>query len=105
MRISDWSSDVCSSDLIIYARAKGQLDSHPFGTELDVYSDEYEWMSHSIAPEVGHDRARRVPVGTAQCSRPYDAALINISAMSFGSLGSRATEGLTPGPQARQSGG
>src|SRR3546814_481433 len=55
---------------IVYARAKGQLDAHPFGTELDVYSDEYEWMSHSIAPEVGHDRARRVTVGTAQCSRP-----------------------------------
>src|SRR3546814_2120207 len=27
---------------IIYARAKGQLDSHPFATGLDVYSDEYE---------------------------------------------------------------
>src|SRR3546814_19662318 len=51
-------------------------------------------MSHSIAPEVGHDRARRVTVGTAQCSRPSDAALLNISAMSFGSLGARAIEVL-----------
>src|SRR3546814_6304476 len=54
-------------------------------------------MSHSIAPEVGHDRARRVTVGTAQCSRPYDAALLNISAMSFGSLGARAIEALNLG--------
>jgi glutamate synthase domain-containing protein 2 len=82
---------------IVYARAKGDLDAHPFGTELDVYSDEYEWMSHSIAPEVGHDRAQRVQVGTAQCARPYQAALLNISAMSFGSLGARAIEALNLG--------
>src|SRR3546814_1285022 len=81
MRISDWSSDVCSSDL-------------PFGTELDVYSDEYEWMSHSIAPVEEHDRTRRARVGTAQCARPYDVALLNISAMSFGSLSARAIEAL-----------
>ncbi|SBV34745.1 Ferredoxin-dependent glutamate synthase [uncultured Sphingopyxis sp.] len=82
---------------IVYARAKGDLDAHPFGTELDVYSDEYEWMSHSIAPEIGHDRTQRVKVGTAQCARPYEAALLNISAMSFGSLGARAIEALNLG--------
>lgn len=82
---------------IVYARAKGDLDAHPFGTELDVYSDEYEWMSHSIAPEIGHDRAQRVKVGTTQCARPYEAALLNISAMSFGSLGARAIEALNLG--------
>src|SRR3546814_11454113 len=46
---------------------------------------------------VGHVRARRVTVGTAQGSRPYDAALLNISAMSFGSLGARAIEALNLG--------
>src|SRR3546814_17774660 len=60
-------------------RAKGQLDSHPFGTELDVYSDEYEWMSHSIAPVMGHDRTQRPTVGTSQCAKPYRPALLNIS--------------------------
>ena len=44
---------------LVYARAKGELDSHPFGTELDVYSDEYEWMSHSMAPVMAPDRSRR----------------------------------------------
>lgn len=82
---------------IVYARAKGDLDAHPFGTELDVYSDEYEWMSHSIAPAPAHDRTQRVKVGTAQCARPYEAALLNISAMSFGSLGARAIEALNLG--------
>lgn len=82
---------------IVYARAKGELDSHPFGTELDVYSDEYEWMSHSIAPATGADRSQRVHVGTAQCTKPYDVALLNISAMSFGSLGAKAIEALNLG--------
>ncbi|WP_432768692.1 MAG: FMN-binding glutamate synthase family protein [Sphingopyxis sp.] len=82
---------------LVYARAKGDLDAHPFGTELDVYSDEYEWMSHSIVPKMETDRTQRVTVGGAQCTRPYSAALLNISAMSFGSLGARAIEALNRG--------
>src|SRR3546814_16557273 len=78
-------------------RSKGQLDSHPFGTELDVYSDEYEWMSHSIAPVMGHDRTQRPTVGTSQCAKPYRPALLNISAMSFGSPGANAIEALNLG--------
>ncbi len=85
---------------LVYARAKGQLDSHPFGTELDVYSDEYEWMSHSIVPEMDQDRGARVAVGSGQCARPYSAALLNISAMSFGALGARAIEALNLGAHA-----
>ena len=85
------------SRALIYARAKGQNDSHPFGTELDVYSDEYEWMSHSIMPNKDADKAWRVRVGTAQCSKPYMAAPLNISAMSFGSLGANAIEALNRG--------
>lgn len=82
---------------IVYARAKGELDSHPFGTELDVYSDEYEWMNHSIAPRHDVDRTQRAKVGGAQCAQPYDAALLNISAMSFGSLSANAIEALNLG--------
>ncbi|WP_428631680.1 FMN-binding glutamate synthase family protein [Sphingopyxis sp.] len=84
---------------LVYARAKGDLDAHPFGTELDVYSDEYEWMGHSMAPAMDGDRGARVTVGTAQCSQPYSAALLNISAMSFGSLGANAIEALNLGAQ------
>lgn len=35
---------------LVYARTKRAEDAHPFGTELDVYSDEYEALGHSIAP-------------------------------------------------------
>src|SRR3954447_11244584 len=33
---------------LVYARAHAAEDAHPFGTELDVYSGEYEWLAHSM---------------------------------------------------------
>ena len=85
---------------LVYARAKGQLDSHPFGTELDVYSDEYEWLAHSIVPNADIASEWRVDVGSSQCSRPYSASLLNISAMSFGSLSAAAIMALNKGAKA-----
>ncbi len=82
---------------LIYARSKGDLDSHPMGTELDVYSSEYEWMTHSIAPRPDAPEQWRVDVGSSQCTRPYSASLLNISAMSFGSLGGNAIQALNLG--------
>ena len=64
---------------LIYARAKGDLDAHPMGTELDVYSDEYEWMSHSIAPDDSVPDQWRVDVGAGTCKQPYSSSLLNIS--------------------------
>ena len=82
---------------LVYARAKGQLDAHPFGTELDVYSDEYEWLAHSIAPNAKAPETWRVKVGGPQCAKPYDASLLNISAMSFGALSANAILALNQG--------
>ena len=82
---------------LVYARAKGELDAHPFGTELDVYSEEYEWLAHSIAPNATAPEQWRVKVGGAQCAKPYEAALLNVSAMSFGSLSANAVLALNLG--------
>ncbi|MXP15220.1 FMN-binding glutamate synthase family protein [Altererythrobacter confluentis] len=82
---------------LVYARAKGELDSHPMGTELNVYSDEYEWLSHSIVPNDHAPQWWRVNVGGADTAKPYSSALLNISAMSFGSLSARAIEALNAG--------
>lgn len=82
---------------LVYARAKGDVSTHPFGTELDVYSDEYEWLAHSMAPSRNAEKYTRVMVGTDQCSRPYSASRLNISAMSFGALGANAIEALNLG--------
>ncbi|MCP9221838.1 FMN-binding glutamate synthase family protein [Erythrobacter sp. LQ02-29] len=82
---------------LVYARAKGDLDDHPFGTELDVYSEEYEWMSHSIVPRSELPEFWRLDIGGPQCDKPYNSALLNISAMSFGSLSANAIEALNLG--------
>jgi glutamate synthase domain-containing protein 2 len=82
---------------LVYARAKGDVDAHPFGTELDVYSGEYEWLAHSIMPSKHAPKRTRVPVGLSTCSKPYHAARLNISAMSFGALSANAIEALNLG--------
>jgi len=82
---------------LVYARAKGQLDTHPMGTELDVYSDEYQWLGHSIQPNSAAPEEWRLSIGGPDCTQPYSAALLNISAMSFGSLSGRAIEALNLG--------
>src|SRR5690625_7456925 len=35
----------------VYQRTKKVRDTIPFGTQFDVYSEGYAWMSHSIAPK------------------------------------------------------
>ena len=81
---------------LVYARAKGEISTHPMGTELDVYSDEYEWLGHSIAPNEQAPESWHVRIGDT-CKKPYDSALLNISAMSFGSLSANAIEALNKG--------
>ncbi len=84
---------------IIYQRAKGDLDTAPFGTQLDVYKDGFEWMNHSIGAIDPHnlDHHPRVKVGGKDCLQPYSSSHLNVSAMSFGSLSSRAILALNGG--------
>ena len=85
---------------LVYQRAKGQLDTRPFGTLFEVYRNGYEWIDHSLAPSAVHDDNPRVRFGGADCSRPYDASPFNISAMSFGALSRTAIMALNKGAKA-----
>ena len=82
---------------LIYARAKGQSDKRPFGTQLDTRAIGYEWINHSIAPSVIPSHDFRVTVGGAACTQPYSMSLFNISAMSFGALSANAIMALNQG--------
>lgn len=84
---------------LIYQRAKMENDTIPFGTQLDVYENGYEWLSHSIAAISHHelDENPRVLVGGPNCLQPYSASIYNISAMSFGSLSQNAILALNGG--------
>lgn len=81
---------------IIYQRAKKAIDTTPFGTQLDVYEEGYEWMAHSIAA-LDHKNLEhhpRVMVGGKDCKKPYALSVMNVSAMSFGSLSKNAVLAL-----------
>lgn len=82
---------------LVYQRAKNTEDKHPFGTQDVVYGPGYMWLCHSIAPRhlEGHDF--RVRVGGPSCTKPYDASLYNVSAMSFGALSANAIRALNEG--------
>ena len=84
---------------VIYQRAKMELDTTPFGTQMDVYQEGYEWMNHSIAALDAHelDHNPKVKVGRPACERPYEASVLNVSAMSFGSLSKNAIMALNGG--------
>ncbi len=84
---------------LVYQRSKKETDSMPFGTQLDVYQDGYEWINHSIRaiPFSQVNPNPRVKIGSSQCTKPYEASLFNISAMSFGSLSKNAILALNNG--------
>ena len=82
---------------IIYQRAKGEVDLRPFGTQLNLYADKFEWINHSIAPSHIDSHDFRIKVGGPQCTAPYSASVFNISAMSFGSLSANAVLALNEG--------
>ena len=74
---------------IIYQRAKNVLDKRPFGSQLGMYDEGFEWMNHSLTPTRLDSSNFRILIGK-NCEKPYSASVFNISAMSFGSLSANA---------------
>lgn len=83
----------------VYQRAKSVRDTIPFGTQHDVYAEGYEWICHSIAPKAFNtlNSDPRIVIGNKDCKQPYSASILNVSAMSFGSLSAAAVEALNGG--------
>ena len=82
---------------IVYQRAKGQLDKRPFGTQQDVYGNQFEWINHSLVPIPPTQHDFRVTVGGPDCKQPYSLSMFNVSAMSFGALSANAIRALNKG--------
>jgi glutamate synthase domain-containing protein 2 len=84
---------------VVYQRAKQEMDTIPFGTKFNVYRIGYEWIGHSLASHEPSeiDPEPRILIGGEDCSQPYNASVLNISAMSFGALSSRAISALNGG--------
>nr|WP_315466085.1 FMN-binding glutamate synthase family protein [uncultured Rhodoferax sp.] len=81
---------------LVYQRAKGEPDKRPFGTQLDVHAEGYEWVNHSVAPTKIASQDFRITIGEGT-AQPYSASVFNISAMSFGALSANAILALNKG--------
>ena len=82
---------------VIYERAKGIHGEQAFGTEREVNEVGYEWLLHASAPKEPPKEQPRVRVGGPDCTQPYEMALLNVSAMSFGALSANALRALNSG--------
>ena len=83
---------------LVYQRAKNENADKPFGSIIDVYQEDYRFLTHSLAPRTPADfKTFRIQIGNEQCSQPYSASIMNISAMSFGSLSANAIRALNKG--------
>ncbi|MBU3847324.1 MAG: FMN-binding glutamate synthase family protein [Candidatus Acinetobacter avistercoris] len=88
---------------LVYQRAKNENADKPFGSIIDVYQQDYRFITHSLAPKHPSDPTGfRIKVGNDQCSQPYSASIMNISAMSFGSLSANAIRALNLGAKMGQ---
>ncbi|WP_281155221.1 FMN-binding glutamate synthase family protein [Streptomyces sp. HYC2] len=82
---------------LVYQRAKGTEAEIAFGTERNVYAEGYEYFESSMRPRPVPAEQPRVRIGGPDCAKPYDMALLNVSAMSFGSLSANAVLALNRG--------
>lgn len=82
---------------LVYQRAKNVRQTVPFGMQADSKEVGFEWMSHTMYPVKVHDENLRVTIGNKDCRQPYSSSLLNISAMSFGSLSKNALLALNGG--------
>jgi len=82
---------------LVYRRAKNVTDTLPFGTEYDLYAIGYQWMNHSLCALEPPETPPRVRIGGPACAQPYEAAVLNVSAMSYGALSRNAILALNRG--------
>ena len=58
---------------MVYQRAKGMIAARPFGSIIDMYSEEHNWLNHSITPShiKDHDFYTTVGEGKLAYKLPY----------------------------------
>ena len=93
----------------IYASAKNENNYEGFGTDKNIYGPQYIYIKNAMFPyKVKKEHANAIDPYFLPCAkvmgdynkrrRPFrPASIINVSAMSFGSLSARAVESLNKG--------
>jgi glutamate synthase domain-containing protein 2 len=95
----------------IYASAKKENNYEGFGTDRDIYAHQHIFVNNAMMPfKIEKDHPNSIDKSFLPCAkvigefnkrkRPYrPASIINVSAMSFGSLSAKAIESLNKGVQ------
>ena len=93
----------------IYASAKRENNYEGFGTDRDIYEHQHIFINNAMIPyKIDEDHPNTIDKSFLPCAkvigtfnqrrRPFrPASIINVSAMSFGSLSARAIESLNKG--------
>jgi glutamate synthase domain-containing protein 2 len=79
----------------VYQKSKNDINTVPFGTQHNVYEKGHEFVKHSIFVKDYNNITFNV--GGKDCKQPYRSSIINISAMSYGSLSGAAVRALNLG--------
>ncbi|WP_298895202.1 FMN-binding glutamate synthase family protein [uncultured Psychroserpens sp.] len=95
----------------VYASSKNENNYEGFGTDRDIYAHQHIFVNNAMFPfRIGGDHPNTIDKSFLPCAkvmgefnkrkRPYrPASVINVSAMSFGSLSAKAVESLNKGVQ------
>lgn len=84
----------------VYSRAKLEIETHPYGTQLNVNENMFSFMKHSIYPSKVLEKTPRLSIGGPDCKEPYSSSIFNVSAMSYGALSKNAITALNKGAKA-----
>lgn len=82
---------------IVYQRSKNVRQTVAFGMQMNSQEPGYEWIAHSMFPVKIETPDLRIMIGGSECIKPYSASILNISAMSYGSLSKTAVRSLNAG--------
>jgi glutamate synthase domain-containing protein 2 len=80
---------------MVYQRAKSINASRSFGSDKDMYAEDFNWLNHSLQPAEIDSSDFRIRVGEGD--KAYDASVLNISGTSFGALSPPAIQSLSAG--------
>ena len=95
----------------IYASAKHENNYEGFGTDRDIYAHQHIFINNAMMPyQIDKDHPNSIDKCFLPCAKvigkyhkrekPFrPASIINVSAMSFGSLSAKAIESLNKGAQ------
>ncbi len=93
----------------IYASAKKENNYEGFGTDRDIYANQHVFINNAMMPfQIGKDHPNAIDHCFLPCAKIMGefnkrkktfrpASVINVSAMSFGSLSARAIDSLNKG--------